>query len=231
MKKFSAVILFLLFVFLLPKIYAFALSAKAYDLADQKVVETIEKGANVLDLSEFAYLTSIPENAYRIKNLTRLDISRTRIVDIKKLNSFNELNHLNIRQTRIDDISSISEIKTLQSLDIGATRISDLTPLSDLENLDRLQMDRTFIQSLCPLTNVAKLNWLNLYKSYSIDGSQGCFQDLEKDIDELGGGSAFRQNYIPGKLYLSRVTLDRFLETFEWKSLFKAIQGREHQDG
>lgn len=225
MKKFSAAILFLLFVFLLPKLYAFALSAKDYHLADQKTIETIERGANVLDLSEFAYLTSIPENAYRIENLTRLDISQTRIVDLENVNSFNELKHLNIRQTRIDDISLIADIKTLQSLDIGATRISDLTSLSDLENLDRLQMDRTFIQSLCPLKNVAKLNWLNLYKSYSIDGSQGCFRDLEKDIDELGGGSAFRQNYMPGKLYLSRVTLDRFLETFEWKSVFKAIQG------
>lgn len=231
MKKFSAAILFLLFVFLLPKIYAFTLSAKDYDLADQKVTETIEKGANILDLSEFAYLTSIPENAYRIENLTRLNISQTRIIDIKKLNSFSKLNHLNIRQTRIDDMSSIAEIKTLQSLDIGATRITDLTSLSDLENLDRLQMDRTFIQSLCPLKSVAKLNWLNLYKSYSIDGSQGCFQDLEKDIDELGGGSAFRQNYIPGKLYMSRIALDRFLETFEWKSVFKAIQGGDRQDG
>lgn len=224
MRKFNVICFILLLGFLLPKVYAFALSVNHQNLADQKIAATIEKGASVLDLSEFKYLRSIPESAYQIESLNRLDISQTRIADIEKLSNFTELEHLNMRQTRVSDIASLAQLSKLFSLDIGATRVFDLTPFADFPSLNRLQMDRTYIQSLCPLRNVETLGWLNLYSSFSKDGSQDCFNDLEKGIDEVGGGNSYRQNYIPGKPYLALIALDRILETFEWKSIYKAIE-------
>ena len=224
MRKFNVICLILLLGFLLPKIYAFALSVNENNLADQKIAATIEKGANVLDLSEFKYLRSIPERAFQIKDLNRLDISQTRITDIEKLSNFTELEHLNIRQTRVSDIASLTKLNKLFSLDIGATRVFDLAPLADIPSLNRLQMDRTFIQSLCPLKDAENLNWLNLYSSFSKDGSQDCFNELEKSIDEIGGGNSYRQNYIPGTTYLALIAFDRFFEMFEWKNIYKAIQ-------
>jgi hypothetical protein len=203
----------------------------AYKLAEQEIFKTIEKGANILDLSEFKYLRSIPESAFQIENLRRLNISGTRIDNVDKILAFTDLEHLSVRQTRINDISVLSQNKALISLDIGATHVFDLSSLPSFVNLNRLQMDRTFIQSLCPLSNVENLDWINLYSSYAADGSKDCFKDLEKNVDEVGGGNSYRQNYIPGKPYLALVKLDRFLETYEWKTIFNAIQSRTREDG
>lgn len=231
MKKFSIIFFILLLVFLLPKLYAFVRAKSAHKLAEQEIFITIEKGANILDLSGFKYLRSIPENALQIENLRRLNISGTRIDNVDKILAFTDLEHLSLRQTRIHDISALSQNKALISLDIGATRVFDLSSLPRFINLNRLQMDRTFIQSLCPLNNVENLDWANLYSSYAADGSQGCFKDLERDVDEVGGGNSYRQNYIPGKPYLALIGLDRFLETYEWKTIFNAIQSRTREDG
>ncbi|MEP3198535.1 MAG: hypothetical protein ABJO57_11735 [Lentilitoribacter sp.] len=200
-------------------------------MAEQKIIETIEKGATVLDLSEFSYLSSIPERAFQIENLNRLNISGTRISNIDRVNTFKRLEHFNIRQTRVQNISVLAQNKGLTSLDIGATRVFDLSILPSFMSLNRLQMDRTFIQSLCPLNDVENLDWVNLYSSYSADGSQSCFKDLERDVDEVGGGNSYRQNYVPGVPYLALVKLDRFLETYEWKAIFNAIQSRTRKDG
>ncbi|MEP2980065.1 MAG: hypothetical protein ABJO86_11305 [Lentilitoribacter sp.] len=200
-------------------------------MAEQKIIETIEKGATVLDLSEFSYLSSIPERAFQIENLHRLNISGTRINDIDRVSTFKRLEHFNIRQTRVQNISVLAQNKGLTSLDIGATRVFDLSILPSFMSLNRLQMDRTFIQSLCPLNDVENLDWVNLYSSYAADGSQGCFKDLERDVDDVGGGNSYRQNYVPGAPYLALVKLDRFLETYEWKAIFNAIQSRTREDG
>lgn len=202
----------------------------AHKLAEQKIIKTIEKGANVLDLSEFSYLSSIPESAYQIENLRRLNISHTRIDNIDNVTVFKNLKHFNIRQTRVHDISWLTQNETLKSLDIGATRVFDLSSLPSFMSLNRLQMDRTFIQSLCPLNNVENLDWINLYSSYAADGSQDCFKALEKDVDEIGGGNSYRQNYMPGKPFIALIALDRFWETFEWKTIFNAIQSRSPED-
>lgn len=231
MKKFIKISLILLLVFLLPKIYAYTRSVQDYDLAEQEIFSTMEKGSSVLDLSEFSYLRAIPEKAYQIENLHRLNISRTRIDNIDKISVFRHLEHLSIRQTRVGEISSLTENEALLSLDIGATRVFDLISLPSLVNLTRLQMDRTFIQSLCPINDIEKLAWLNLYRSYAADGSHDCFAYLERNIDEVAGGNAFRQNYVPGRPYRAWVALDRFFEIFEWKSVFNAIQSHRGDDG
>lgn len=224
MRRFNLICLILLLGFLLPRVYAFVLSVNDHGLADQKIAATIAKGTNVLDLSEFKYLRSIPDSAYQIEDLNRLDISQTRITDLEELSNFAELEHLNIRQTRVSDIAALTKLSKLYSLDIGATRVFDLAPLADAPSLNRLQMDRTFVQTLCPLKNAENLNWLNLYRSFSKDGSQDCFNELEKSIDEVGGGNSYRQNYIPGTTYLALIMLDRFFETFEWKNIYKASE-------
>ena len=231
MKKFTVILCILLSIFLLPKLYALIRAENARELAEQEIIKTIEKGANILDFSEFSYLSSIPERAFQIEHLQRLNVSGTRIDNIDKIFIFKDLEHLNIRQTRIHDISALTQNKALISLDIGATRVFDLSSLPSFMRLNRLQMDRTFIQSLCPLNNVENLDWINLYRSYAKDGSQDCFNDLERDVDEVGGGNSYRQNYIPGTLYLALVALDRFWETYEWKTVFNAIQSRAREDG
>jgi uncharacterized protein YpmB len=90
-KKFSVIIFILLLVFLLPKLYAFMRAENAYKLAEQEIFKTIEKGANILDLSEFKYLRSIPESAFQIENLRRLNISGTRIDNVDKILAFTDL--------------------------------------------------------------------------------------------------------------------------------------------
>lgn len=120
-----------------------------------------------LNLSGIAIRNNDIKELYKMKNLTKLDLSRKEV--------FHENGGLTITLTYIDDISVLSELTNLTYLDLSGLKIKDISPLSNLTNLTYLDLSNTSIRShtydddnftvqssLTALSNLYKLEYLDL---------------------------------------------------------------------
>jgi Leucine-rich repeat (LRR) protein len=73
-------------------------------------------------------------------DLEILDCSKSRISDISPLSGLKNLRHLNLSGTKISDISALGEHTGLLSLDISTTRVSNLSPLAGMKLLQLLHL-------------------------------------------------------------------------------------------
>lgn len=118
-------------------------------------------------------------------NLTFLDISENKILDLKHLNklsnlqhlssSSNEINltnevfskkltHLNLRSNKIVSVVCICDLFNLTFLDLSYNQIQDLFPISQLINLNSLTFDNNQVQNtdfLIKLINLTFLSFTN----------------------------------------------------------------------
>lgn len=225
MKNGFIFLLLVVILFFAPKAYSSFLATNDWNEAELRIASAIEKNLIVLRLKNLANLESIPETVQDIKGLKRINASGTKIENIESLRGLTELEHLIIRDTRVTDLSPLMEFRNLQELGIGGSWVNDLSPLMDLPRLRWLQMDKTAVKSLCPLTGIRPLNWLNLSSSHAHDGSKDCFLTLDSRIQQLTGGNAYKQNYIPGAQYKAKQSFDHFLQKWEWKSIIDGILG------
>lgn len=201
-----------------PKTISIFKSTRDFDIAQERITNAISEGIGVLDLRDLKHLTKIPETARNIENLFRIDAANAeRLSDIRAIEGVNTIKGLVFRNTRVSDLSSVRNLNRLETLDIGKTWVEDLQPLSGLKRLRWLQMHEIGTASLCPLKDVLALNWVNLYKSYAVDGSTDCFEKLQRRVQDIGGGSSYKQGYKPGTPYRIKVSLERFLKFIEWR--------------
>ena len=201
-----------------PKLLAHKLASSDFATAEERINHAITERRTVLDFSDLPYLRSIPETIHKVEDLWHLNASSSkRLEDIQSLANLPDLKHVQLAETRVSDLSALSTLSSLEVLDIRDTWVADLTPLTQATNLNWLQMNNLAVNSLCPLNDVRSLNRLNVHKSYASDGSKDCFEDLANGISDLAGGSAFRQNYIPGFLYKLKISSERFFQYMEWR--------------
>jgi hypothetical protein len=216
-KRLLIILILILVAGIIPKTVSKVREARDYAVAERRVDDAIKKGLTVLDFKGLKYLTRIPDTVRQVKGLWYLNASSAkRLSDIKSLEGLPELKQLKLGDTRVDDIKPLSNLEKLEMLDIRDTWVFNLEPLMKLPQLKRLQMNSLGVESLCPLNKIKSLNWLNLYRSYAKDGSQECFLELENEVTNITGGSSYKQNYIPGKPYLWKVSFERLLEKIEW---------------
>lgn len=182
------------------------------NVAEQRVDEMIAKGINHLSFSDLTELRRLPPNIRQAKRLVYLTLRDTNIRDLSGLEGLPELQNLDLNHTQVSDLRPLSGLPSLRLLYLHNTWVEDLTPLQTLPALQRLDIGQTQITTLEPVTRIPQLIWLNLYRSYALDGSSGHFQVLEQRIPELSGGSSYRQGYRPGLQYQMMVRYWRVRE-------------------
>lgn len=181
-------------------------------IAERRVDDLISKGTNSLSFSDLNELRRLPPSIKDAKRLVYLTLRDTKISDISGVENLRDLQNLDLNHTRVVDLTPLSGLPKLQLLYLHDTWVEDLTPLASLPSLMRLDIGKTQVNSLEPVTRVTQLIWLNLYRSYALDGSTEHYNDLAARVYELSGGSSYRQGYRPGWKYQMMVRYWRFKE-------------------
>lgn len=207
--------------------------ASALDLkaAELRIANATERDRFALDFSDLENLKVLPEQISDMADLIHLNISGTSVVDLGPLASLPRLEILTLRRTQVTDLSPLLGISSLNSLDVGESWVFDLEPLASLPSLQRLDIGTTAIKSLEPVSRIPQLNWLNLYSSYSHDGSKQHYLALQDSGVSVFNGNAYKQNYVPGWQYKIKAKLNRHIGEYWPKAENKSGAKSKHTAG
>jgi Leucine-rich repeat (LRR) protein len=97
-----------------------------------------------------------------LKNLTRLNLSVTKVADVSALSELKNLTQLNLNNTKVADVSALSELKNLTQLDLGLTPVADISASGGLKNLTQLDLSFTPVADISALGGLKNLTQLNL---------------------------------------------------------------------
>ncbi len=97
-----------------------------------------------------------------IQDLTRLDLSTSKISDIRPLQTLSNLVELKIINNQISDVTPLQSLENLVILDLSYNQVSDVTPLSNLSNLRLLNLSYNQVSNVDSLQSLTGLNELNL---------------------------------------------------------------------
>jgi Leucine-rich repeat (LRR) protein len=126
-----------------------SLSITELDLSDKQI-------------SDISYLSSFTN----LTNLTKLNLSRNKIVDLSPLATLTNLTHLNLSDNDIaDSLKFISHLKNLKTLRASYSGISDIFPLATLVNLTELHLYCNLIVDIEPLKHLRNLTRVDLGKN------------------------------------------------------------------
>jgi hypothetical protein len=114
-------------------------------LCGQRVYEL-----NIFGNSQVTDLAPLGE----LKNLLRLDVSRTPVSDFSPLARLTSLQCLNLYQTKISDLAPLAGLKNLKHLAFGGTLVRDLSPLARLTRLESIDLHDTPVADLAPLAGL-----------------------------------------------------------------------------
>lgn len=96
-----------------------------------------------------------------------LDLSGTKITDVRPLKSLSNLKHLDLNMTQVIDISPLEKLTSLTHLDLGMTEVNDVGPLAHLKNLISLNLGMASVIDVAPLMNLMKIKHLDLSNVYN----------------------------------------------------------------
>ena len=92
-----------------------------------------------------------------------LDLSQTRISDVRLLASITALRWLSLWGTAVSNLGPLANLTGLESLLFVETQVSDLGPLANLAGLESLYFGGTAVSDLGPLANLTRLKSLSLW--------------------------------------------------------------------
>ncbi len=98
----------------------------------------------------------------KLRRLKILDLSRTRIKRMPRLQELTNLKHLSLSHTNVSELGSISLPPNIVKLDLSFTDVEDLTPLSKLKKLQELNLRETKVKDLLPLVKLKELKNLDI---------------------------------------------------------------------
>ncbi len=197
---------------------AWRVSQQQLTLAEDRVEAMIAEGINHVTFSDLTELRRLPSNIRNAERLEYLNLSKTSVYNLSGIEGLTKLKQLNANQTRVMDLQPLSGLPNLRLVYLHGTWAEDLTPLTTLPALEQLDIGKMQIASLEPVTQIAGLNWLNLHRSYALDGSTKYFRKLEGRVHDLSGGNSYRQGYRPGEQYQWMVTYWRWKARLGYQS-------------
>ncbi|MDP7015376.1 MAG: leucine-rich repeat domain-containing protein [Pirellulaceae bacterium] len=156
------------------------------------------RGSDVVDLQPLVGL----------KNIRRLNLSKTPVRDLSPLVELEKLEWLNLYKSQVREISPLAELPNLQVLDLNGTQVRDVTPLSGLTNLQELGLWHTPVRDLTPLAKLHQLEYLRLNGSSVGDVTPlSNLKNLERlyiddtfvsDVSPLVSLTKLKQLHLPG---------------------------------
>ncbi len=131
---------------------------KGYTPADEEIT-ALKKVERTSFLSG---ADNIPKSIDLLTNLKELDLSYTKINDLRGIKNLTNLQGLNLSVSRITNLSGIENLTNLQRIDLICTKINDLSRIKNLANLQELNLDETDITDISGIENLTNLRWLVL---------------------------------------------------------------------
>ena len=98
----------------------------------------------------------------KLSSLTKLDLNKNQISDLKPLQGLTNLTQLVLANNKISDIKPLQRLTKLEFLNLAENQISDLKPLQGLINLTSLNLENNQINDIKPLQGLTKLEGLYL---------------------------------------------------------------------
>jgi len=97
-----------------------------------------------------------------VRNLTELNLSCSKIIDLTPLEGLEQLRKLQLAENRIVDLSPLKRLTNLRELYLADNQISDITPLQELTQLTRLRLSYNQVVDITPLKGLTQLKRLFL---------------------------------------------------------------------
>jgi Leucine-rich repeat (LRR) protein len=98
----------------------------------------------------------------KLSSMTKLDLKKSKITDVKPLQSLTQLTTLNLGGNKISDLKPLESLTNLTWLYLGFNQVSDITPLPSLTKLKWLYLNNNQISDIKPLESATKLTELYL---------------------------------------------------------------------
>lgn len=139
----------------------------AYDEAVRRIEEVRASGKTILDLeggpdSLLRHLSVLPPQITALTQLTDLDFSDTKVIDITAVSKLTGLKALEFNNTAVSDISPLRGLSELEKLLFYGTRVSDISALSGMLGLKTLFISDNPVSNIAPLRNLKELQALYL---------------------------------------------------------------------
>lgn len=119
-----------------------------------------------------------------VKNFPELEIFSAADIPIETIDSLSEckkLREMNVSGTKIKDIKALSGLTELTMVSVAKTEIQDISPLAKAENLWSLDISGTPVKSLSALQKLTKLSSLTVSKGFP----KGEIEKLKKNNPTL----------------------------------------------
>jgi hypothetical protein len=158
----------------------------AYRAAQEEIAIVKNTGGRRLHLiaNKFRMLDRLPEEVADLTELTLIDLSKTRVSDLRPLSGMKALSRLWLDDTPVSDLSPLARMTGewherkfslpifeslrgifwtgLSELSLSGTQVRDLSALSGLRGLERLDLDRTQVSDLRPLSQLLNLQTVSI---------------------------------------------------------------------
>jgi len=98
-----------------------------------------------------------------LKQLQELRLDINQITDIDVFSKLTNIKTLGVRHNKIKDLSVLSHLTNLRELEIGVNQITDINVLRHLTQLEVFTLERNTVRDITPLTNLTNLRVLKLF--------------------------------------------------------------------
>ncbi len=103
------------------------------------------------------------------RNLHLLKLSNNKITDISPLADLPRLQSLDLKNNQIEDISPLASDTALQYLELSGNQVGDISAVAKLQNLSALYLADNSVADLSPLAELPKLKSLYLERNQVTD--------------------------------------------------------------
>lgn len=97
-----------------------------------------------------------------LKTQSKLDLSDSKLSDLRPLSTMASLESLNLSGNEIKDISPLKELNNLVDLKLNENKISDISALSKLYALKQLELSDNYISDTTELSKLSSVTYLDL---------------------------------------------------------------------
>ncbi len=175
-------------------------SDSTYVIDDQQITDSIRiidyvkiaAGKEAINLSGSKIITDL-KPLDELKNLKKLDISSSDIVDLFPIRNLTTIEYLNCSNTMVENLNPLKYSKSLKELFLSNTPVTSIMVIENFSQLETLHLEQTVIDSLpsidklvnlkelnCASTNLVTLDSIKYLKSLEIiDFSKTSVEHLE----------------------------------------------------
>lgn len=132
------------------------------EIALERIREAKESNATILDLSE-SRLIEIPLELAELTQLTSLDLSKNKLMEIKSLENLTKLTELDLSNNKLVEVKGLDQLTQLITLYLYDNQLTEIKGLDKLTQLTHLYLHSNQLAEIKGLDNLIRLETLTLH--------------------------------------------------------------------